>query len=231
MRKIFAQVGVITLIILVGGQLIDGGALHGEHRGDWNGQSIESGNNQDDNQQSKSQQGSYQQGGLLQLDTFPKVGDTAKDFTLKSTDDKEVTFSSLTKGGNVALVVLRGYPGYHCSICTRQFQQFLNEAENLKKAGIHKVVYIYPGDKKDLKEMAGEKLGKETLPASHQLLLDGDYHFTNLYNLRWDKEFETAYPATFVVNKENKVTFANVSKGHGGRVSPTTLIQAITEKK
>jgi len=42
----------------------------------------------------------------------PAEGTKAPDFSLKSLAGKTVRLSTLTKQGPVALVVLRGYPGY-----------------------------------------------------------------------------------------------------------------------
>lgn len=42
----------------------------------------------------------------------PAVGDKAPEFTLRSVAGTEVRLSELVAQGPVALVVLRGYPGY-----------------------------------------------------------------------------------------------------------------------
>ena len=64
-------------------------------------------------------------------------------------------------------------------------------------------------------------------PSHLHVLLDPDYSFTNAYGLRWDAKNETAYPSAFVIGKDRKVTFAKVSKSHGGRVSATELLGAL----
>ena len=51
---------------------------------------------------------------------IPKVGDQAPDFTLQDLDDKPITLSKLTGDSSVVLVVLRGFPGYQCPICSVQ---------------------------------------------------------------------------------------------------------------
>ena len=55
----------------------------------------------------------------------PKVGDEAKDFELVALGGEKVKLSTLTAKGPVVLVVLRGYPGYQCPLCTRQFGQIV----------------------------------------------------------------------------------------------------------
>lgn len=65
----------------------------------------------------------------------PKVGDEAKDFELTALDGEKVKLSKLTAHGPVVLVVLRGYPGYQCPLCTKQFAEFRTEADAFKAAG------------------------------------------------------------------------------------------------
>jgi hypothetical protein len=57
--------------------------------------------------------------------------------------------------------------------------------------------------------------------------MDPDYKFTNAYRLRWDAPRETAYPSTFVIDRERKVRFAKVSKTHGGRATASEVLKAL----
>ena len=56
---------------------------------------------------------------------------------------------------------------------------------------------------------------------------DPDYVFTNAYGLRWDAPQETAYPATFVIDRGATVRFAQVSIGHDGRALATDVLKAL----
>ena len=58
----------------------------------------------------------------------PKVGDKAPDFTLKTLEDQDVKLSELTAKEKVVLVVLRGWPGYQCPLCTKQVRDFTDSA-------------------------------------------------------------------------------------------------------
>src|SRR4051794_2644391 len=59
----------------------------------------------------------------------PKVGDPAKDFSLRALDGSTVQLSrEVAKGRPIVLVVLRGWPGYQCPFCTRQFGEYLTDA-------------------------------------------------------------------------------------------------------
>jgi peroxiredoxin Q/BCP len=159
----------------------------------------------------------------------PKVGDEAKDFELAALDGGTVKLSELTKDGPVVLVVLRGYPGYTCPLCTKQFGEYLAKANVFKAAGA-KVVFVYPGPAGGLKAHAEDFARGKTIPADFHVLLDPDYTFTNAYGLRWDAKNETAYPSTFVVGKDRKFMFATVSTTHGGRVSAADALKAVAPK-
>jgi peroxiredoxin len=156
----------------------------------------------------------------------PKVGDMASDFTLKTLDDQSVRLRDLTAKSDVVLIVLRGWPGYQCPLCTRQAHDFVNNAEKLKAAGVQ-VVMVYPGPADDLKAHATEFLNDKNWPKDFRFVIDPDYSFTKSYGLRWDAPRETAYPSTFIIGKGGKVLFAHVSKQHGDRVSSDTVLKAL----
>jgi len=156
----------------------------------------------------------------------PAVGDKAPDFELTTVAGESLKLSDQYQEGPVVLVVLRGFPGYQCPICRRQTVAFKKRAEDFQQAGAQ-VVMVYPGDVEDLNVKALQFLGKEKLPGGFHMVLDPGYEFTNAWNLRWDKPRETAYPSTFVIGKDGKVTFAKVSDSHGGRTTPEEVIQAL----
>jgi peroxiredoxin len=159
----------------------------------------------------------------------PKVGDEAKDFELASLGGEKVRLSRVTEGGPVVLVVLRGYPGYQCPICTKQFAEFRGTADEFKKAGAQ-VLFVYPGPADGLKDRAAEFVKGKDYPAHFTILLDPDYTFTTAYGLRWDAKNETAYPSTFVIDGKRKVTFARVSMTHGDRAKVDDVLKAVTAK-
>jgi peroxiredoxin Q/BCP len=158
--------------------------------------------------------------------TPPQDGDTASDFTLKTLDDRSVQLSDFTSKSEVVLVVLRGWPGYQCPLCTRQAHDFVQNAEKLKAAGVQ-VVMVYPGPADALKTHAAEFLQDKNWPKDFLLVLDPDYVFTKSYGLRWDAKNETAYPSTFIINKDKKVVFVHISKQHGDRVEVETVLKEL----
>ena len=156
----------------------------------------------------------------------PAVGEVAPDFELLGLDGKKVKLSTVAAEGPVALIVLRGYPGYQCPVCTKQVAELIGAAEKLREKRAQ-VLLVYPGPAENLKKRADEFLKDQPLPKNFRLLIDPGYELTNAYHLRWDAPAETAYPSTFVLNGERKVKFAKVSKTHGGRASVAEVLKAL----
>ncbi len=163
---------------------------------------------------------------LLAADAPPAIGDQAPDFTLRSLAGSEVRLASYLAEGPVALVVLRGFPGYQCPICMVQVADLLKLAEKFKEAG-SRVVLVYPGPSEGLEQRAEEFLKNKTIPDHFSLVTDPDYVLTNAYHLRWNAPRETAYPSSFVIDGQGKIRYALVSKSHGGRSKAADLLKAI----
>ena len=159
----------------------------------------------------------------------PVVGEKAPDFALQTLHGKTVRLSELTSRGRVVLIVLRGYPGYQCPFCNRQAQDFLQESQAFAQGGAH-VVMVYPGPPQDLRTRAKEFVADKALPSHFDLLLDPGYEFTNLYGVRWDAPRETAYPSTFLINRDGIVFFARISKGHGGRTTAKEILRELAKQ-
>src|SRR5262249_10934946 len=138
---------------------------------------------------------------------IPGGGDPAPDFALESLDGSSVKLSALAHQGPVVVVVLRGYPGYQCPVCTAQVGELMSRSRSFQDAWVQ-VVLVYPGPSVGLKQHAGEFIRGKTLPENVQIVLDPDYRFTNDYGLRWDAPKETAYPSTFVIDGSRTVRFA-----------------------
>ena len=158
----------------------------------------------------------------------PAIGDKAPDFTLKDLGDKAVSLSDSLKGGPAVVVVLRGYPGYQCPICTKQFAELLSKSKNFAESKA-KVVFIYPGPAMDLDKYAKEFIGGKSFPDNFRFVTDPDYKITELYHLRWNAPAETAYPSTFVVDSKGIVRFAKVSHSHGDRASSSEILDALVK--
>ncbi len=156
----------------------------------------------------------------------PREGYKPSDFTLNTFDGQPFSLYDQLKKSSVVLVVLRGYPGYQCPICSVQVGDLLKHAEQFAAAN-SQVVLVYPGPADGLDQKANEFLKDRKLPENFTLLVDPDYTFTNAYGLRWDAPKETAYPAAFVIDRQHTVRKAVISKSHGGRAKAADLIQVV----
>lgn len=154
----------------------------------------------------------------------PAQGQAAPDFTLPSLRGETVKLSDATRRGPVALIVLRGFPGYQCPICNRQVQDYLHKAQAFADAAIH-VLLVYPGPAQELPRRAHEFVADKPLPPHFDLLLDPDYKFTLAYGLRWDAPKETAYPSTFLIDSKGVVFFRKISKSHGSRTTAAEVLE------
>lgn len=163
---------------------------------------------------------------VLAAGETPKIGQTAPDFALASIQAESIRLSQARKSAPVVLVVLRGYPGYQCPLCTRQVAEVIRTADAF--AGLNaRVLMVYPGKPGEVHERAREFLMGKALPPHFDLLLDPDYTFTNLYGLRWNAEGETAYPSAFVIDSRGTVRWSKISRTHGGRASSAELVEAL----
>ncbi len=166
-------------------------------------------------------------GGLNTKAQTPDIGQKAPGFTLKTPDGQAVSLDEMTRKGPVALVVLRGYPGYQCPFCTKQVHDVVENADKFKAAGAE-VLLVYPGPPADLDQRAKEFLVKQNpLPPNVHLVIDPDYAFTNQYGLRWDAPKETAYPSTFLIDRKDTVFFRKISKAHGDRTNAADLLSEL----
>ncbi len=156
----------------------------------------------------------------------PATGDKAPDFTLPSIAGPDVSLSSVLDVGPAVVIVGRGWVGYQCPFCTRQFADLREHAVEIEKLGAT-VVWIYPGPEAEVKQRAEEAIGTTPVPSNFRFLLDPDYRFALAWGLRWDAPKETAYPSTFIVDRGGTVRFAKVSRSHGDRVPASDVIAAL----
>ena len=160
----------------------------------------------------------------------PGIGERPPDFRLLTPEGKVIQLSAVIKKGPVVLVVLRGYPGYQCPYCNRQVQDFIANAQHFSESGAH-VILVYPGPPQDLNAHAAEFLVGKRLPADFDLVLDPGYTFTNQYGLRWNAPSETAYPSTFLIDKNGLIFFVKIVKEHGARTTASELIDAMPKPR
>jgi thioredoxin-dependent peroxiredoxin len=153
-------------------------------------------------------------------------GKSAIDFKLKTITGDEVQLSKINANHPVVLVVLRGWPGYQCPICTKQVGSLIADADKFSELGAV-VLMVYPGPSEQLQEHAKTFSEDYKFPDNFLFTLDPDYSMINKYGLRWDASKETAYPSTFVINKKGEIVFSKVSTTHGDRADNEEIIEAL----
>jgi peroxiredoxin len=156
----------------------------------------------------------------------PAVGEKLRDFTLKRLDGKAMTLSELNKSGPVVVIMLRGWVGYQCPICTQQVAGFFGKANEFRAAGAN-VVMIYPGSADLVQGKAEEFVTGKTIPEGFHFVIDPDLKTVNQYALRWNALNETAYPSTFVVGRDGIVKFAKISHSHGDRSTAPEVLELL----
>ena len=159
----------------------------------------------------------------------PEEGKVLEDFSGITIYGGDFQLSKHVEKGSVVLVMLRGFPGYQCPVCSTQVAGYIAKAEEFEKQRNTPVVFIYPGKVNDLEKRAKEftaPLEKEVdLPSNFIFLLDQDYKITNHLNLRWDDPKETAYPAAFVIDHDGYVQFTKVSDNHHDRATADEILE------
>jgi peroxiredoxin len=156
----------------------------------------------------------------------PKVGDKAPDFTLAQISGAKLTLASELARGPVVLIVGRGWVGYQCPFCNRQYGDYQRAAADLEALGA-RVVWVYPGSADDVQKRAEEFAAGRAFPSNFRFVLDPDYQFVVAYGLRWNAPQETAYPSTFVIDRGGIVRYALVSKTHDGRAPAADVIAVL----
>ena len=160
----------------------------------------------------------------------PSVGSPAPDFDTPRLDGSRLRLSNLTKEGPVALLILRGWIGYQCPVCTRQVGDFLGRAADFQAAGAH-VVMVYPGDSSYVRERAAEFITGKTLPARYHYVQDPDLKIVNLYGVRWVAPDQHAYPSAFVIDRQGATQVAYVGKAAGDRPAIDDVQAAVRRAK
>lgn len=156
----------------------------------------------------------------------PAVGSAAPNFTLQTLDGKSVSLDAIAAKSPVVLLMLRGWPGYQCPLCTQQVHKFVEQADEFRKRGA-RVLMVYPGPADQLQAHAEEFLADKSWPADFVFLVDPAFVFTKAYGLRWEADNETAFPSTFVIERGGQILFAKISKAHGGRGTPEEALAAL----
>lgn len=160
-----------------------------------------------------------------------EVGDRVTNFDLSIVGgDGYIELSEQYKQGPVAVIVLRGYPGYQCPLCSQQVSTLRNRAKALAKS-FHRVILVYPGEADQLQRHAEDFLGSRALPDPLVMVRDDDLEMVKSWGLRWNAPRETAYPAAYIIDRNGRVRWSKVSDNHAGRASVEELLRELRKLK
>lgn len=156
-----------------------------------------------------------------------EVGERALDFELPVVGrDEYLSLRDENKDGPVVVVVLRGYPGYQCPLCTQQLSSLRNRAAALAKVA-RRVIVVYPGEGTLLQRHSEQFIGSRSMPDPLVIVRDQDMKMVTEWGLRWDVPRETAYPATYVIDRNGRVRWLKVSDNHAGRASVEEMLHEL----
>ena len=156
-----------------------------------------------------------------------KVGDRVLDFELPIVGSKDLLqLSDEYRQGPVVVVVLRGDPGYQCQLCVRQLASLANRSTAIKPLA-SRIILVYPGDSSDLEQRAKRFKGSRRLPDPLVIVRDDQMKMVRQWGLRWDKHHETAYPATYVIDRNGDIRWKKVSRSHAGRSTVEEILKEL----
>ena len=156
-----------------------------------------------------------------------EIGQRAPDFELPLVgENRFLNLQDEYRKGPVVVIVLRGYPGYQCPLCKNQFNAVVNRAKALEaETGL--VALVYPGKTEQLAKQAERFLSSRRLPDPITLVRDDNLQMVNDWGLRWNTRGQTAYPATFVIDKNGRIAWKKVSTSYAGRSTVEEILREL----
>ncbi len=169
----------------------------------------------------------YSYAGDIQIG--PKEGTLLEDFSGVTMNGGSFQLSKAVEKGSVVIVMLRGFPGKQCPVCSTQVAGYIAKAKEFEQQRNTPVVFIYPGEVNNLdtraKEFTAPLEEVEDLPSNFIFVIDSDYAITNHLGLRWNAPDETAYPAALVIDHDGYVQYSKVSDNHRGRATADEILE------
>jgi peroxiredoxin len=155
------------------------------------------------------------------------VGDRVIDFELPVVGGEEyLSLRDEYEQGAVVVIVLRGYPGDQCPVCRGQVRSLANRAKGLAQQA-HRVILVYPGEGTLLKRHAEQFMGSRSLPQPLVLVRDDEMKMVASWGLRWRAHRETAYPATYIIDRNGRIRWKKVSESHAGRSTVEEILKEL----
>lgn len=171
------------------------------------------------------------------LDRALKVGDKAPDFTLKNASGKEVSLSSLLKGGPV---VITWYRGGWCPYCNIALAALEKELPAIRKAGASLVALTPELPDKTLTTTEKNSLGFEVLTdLNHKVAREYGIAFELTDEVRelYQKHFDLAVyngkdagngtlplAATYIIDRKGVIRWAFADADYRKRAEPADIV-------
>jgi peroxiredoxin len=151
---------------------------------------------------------------------IPEVGQAAPDFALRDQSKAMVSLKDLTRDGSAVIVF---YRGYWCPFCKRHLRKI---QKNL--AAIHKREAHVAAISIDPPELSQALAAVQKL--EFPLLSDPDSKVIDAYGVRNDQPGVPPglpHPATFVIDRQGVVRFAEVRPDPQPRTSPELIVREL----
>ncbi len=158
-----------------------------------------------------------------------EVGQRAIDFELPIVNgDGYLSLSDTYKGGPTVVIFLRGYPGYQCPICLDGKSTRWSTAPKCSHQAAHRVVLVYPGQTRDSSASRRFHGSRGDCPSRWSSLRDDDHESRESVGRAMEfNPRETAYPATFVLDRYGRVAWKKVSRSHAERSSVEEILKEL----
>ena len=173
------------------------------------------------------------------MESALKVGDEAPNFELQDSEGSIVNLNSLTQKGNLVISFTRGN---WCPFCNIEFRHLQNSISEINNAGANLVLISPQLPSKSAELKAANNYDYPILyDKGNEVAKNFGIAFTLAESLRpihkafemdipahnGDESFGLPVPATYVIDKNKKVTYASVNPNWMERAEPSEFIKVL----
>jgi thioredoxin-dependent peroxiredoxin len=159
---------------------------------------------------------------MAQTMTRLRVGDTAPAFALRRGDGQEIRLTDVLSAGAAIIVFIRGtwWPN-----CRRQLEQLQTHLPTYRTLGAEVLVIVGQHAEKVADYHRARSLALPILVDPDRTVIKryGVYHRLGL------TAFNIARPATFIVDREQRIRFVYISKGQADRPDHERLVAELQQ--
>nr|WP_319509539.1 peroxiredoxin-like family protein [uncultured Draconibacterium sp.] len=167
-----------------------------------------------------------------------KIGDTAPDFNLPNAFGKNISLSKILESG---IVILKFYRGEWCPICNMDLREIQKHLPEIKSYGAT-LLAISPQKPDDALTITQKnELGYDVLSDENQEVIKlynlqfdpgEDYHKRrDLTLLNGDGSKTLPVPATFIIDKHQKIIAGHIEPDYTQRMQPMAILKVLSEMK